>query len=220
MLPNAPSKILVACPNHVIKEYSFQRWIDNVTSLTYPNYDILVVDSSLGGELAEKYGNQVPIVMLDAVTSDDSPDARMARVNMSMEVIRTYFLEGDYSHWMNIESDVIPPPDVIEVLLDWGRTFDWVAHAYPHREDELVPLQGIGCSLLSRRLMETFGWEDSKVAPPDALLWSQVSTQTDSYPKVELYGIMKVSHLATAEARRVAALRRLARKAKELEDES
>ncbi len=131
------SKVLVACPNHVVKEYSFQRWIDAVTNLTYPNYDILVVDNSPGGELAERYGAQVPIVVLDASDLPESDRPRpwgasgWARVNRSMELIRQHFLAGDYSHWMNIESDVIPAPDVIEVLLEWGRGSDLIAHAYP-----------------------------------------------------------------------------------------
>ena len=44
--PNKTPHILVACPTHEVKEYAFQRWIDNVKNLTYPNYTILVADNS------------------------------------------------------------------------------------------------------------------------------------------------------------------------------
>jgi hypothetical protein len=184
---------LVACPNHIVKEYSFQRWIDNVTALTYPSYDILVVDNSPHGELRKKYGSQVPIVELDTTGIEAQSIVRM---NRSMEVIRGTFLAGDYSHWMNIESDIIPPQNVIELSLDWGRDSDWISHAYPFQGENIPVEHGIGCSLLSRRLIENFGWQGAETnALPDNWLWQQVRPYTAEFPTMELWGYISVQHL-------------------------
>ena len=219
------SKILVACPNHVVKEYSFQRWIDAVTNLTYPNYDILVVDNSPGGGLAERYGAQVPIVVLDVSDLPEPIDqARggtgwLFAVNRSMELIRQHFLAGDYSHWMNIESDVIPPPDVIEVLLETGRGGDLISHTYRTRGSDVAWIDyGIGCSLFSRRLIEAVGWQeaggpsDGPPAPPDGWLWSHVGAQARTYRTVKLSGYLEVDHLEDPLVTREAAVRKFAKR--------
>jgi hypothetical protein len=189
-----PSNILVACPNHLVKEYAFERWITNVTGLTYPRYDILVVDNSPRGELCNKYGSQVPIIALDTVGIEDQSIARM---NRSMEVIREHFLAGDYSHWMNVESDIIPQRDVIEVSLEWGRDSDWISHAYPFQGENILVEHGIGCSLLSRRLIESFSWQGAEsTALPDNWLWSQVRPYASEFPTMELWGYIAIEHLA------------------------
>ncbi len=192
-------KVLVACPNHIVKEYSFPFWIDTVTNLTYPNYDVLVVDNSPNGELAERYGRRVPIVKLDTVGIEDEMDRAWTRMDRSMEAIRQYFLTGDYEYGMNIESDVIPQPDVIEKLLFWGRSSDWISHAYPNKGRETLAEQGIGCSLLSRRLIESVSWDGvEERTTPDNWLWQHVQPLASEYPTVQLWGHLEVQHLGPA----------------------
>lgn len=188
------SKILVACPNNEVKEYAFQRWIDNVKSLTYPDYDILVVDNSPTEDFINKYKEQVPMERIDTAGIED---LMICRINRSMERIRERFLVGDYQWWMNIESDVIPQTDVIEVLLKWGRDSDWVSHAYPARDgNDALAQQGIGCSLLSRRLIEKFGFADAEdQTTPDGYLWNLVRPHASEYPTMELWGYLTIKHL-------------------------
>lgn len=185
-------KVLVACPNHIVKEYSFQRWIDNVKNLTYANYDILVVDNSPYGELAEKYGNQIPIEVLP---TEGIQGLMVTRINRSMELIRQKFLKGNYMHWMDIESDVIPQTDVIEILM--RLKVDWASHAYPARgSNDGSVQQGIGCSLLSRRLLENFSWKDAEDnTTPDGWLWEHVRPRVYEYPTHEMYGVINIEHL-------------------------
>ena len=182
----ARPKVLVACPTHISKEYSFQKWIDVVKNLTYPNYDIFVVDNSPNGEMVEKYGSQIPMVHLKV----DSED-RLVRINKSMEVIRQKFLNGNYEKWFNLECDVIPETDILDILMKFKEA-DWVGHAYPIRErgDDIQVSSGIGCSILSRRVVED--WDFSMVdESPDAALWA-VSGQMKT---MELYHFNKVKHL-------------------------
>ncbi len=187
-------KVLVACPTHEVKEYAFQRWIDNVKNLTYPNYEVLVVDNSPNEDYLKRWGDKIPMKHIE-VTQD--PQKMGVRICQSMAVIRQHFLEGDFDWWMNIEADNIPPSDVIETLLKYGHVADWTSHCYPAWPGSGTLEQGIGCSLLSRRLMEDFDWSKASDSP-DAELWdfAKPKIRTDNkYRTVELWNVMKVEHL-------------------------
>ena len=187
-------KILVTCPTHQVKEYCFQEWIDNVKNLTYPNYDILVVDNSPDDSYVKKWGSQVPMIHLP--NQDQDPQRMGNRICNSMAVAQKHFLEGNYTHWMNIEADNIPPKNVIEVLLKYGKDADWISHCYHALPEHDTVQQGIGCSLLSRKLMADFDWSKADDTP-DSELWNFAKPkmrESDKYKTVELWGIMDVKH--------------------------
>lgn len=181
-------KILVTCPVHECKEYSFQRWINNTKSLTYPNFDILVVDNSPTVDFVNRYQDQVPMKHIEA---DPAPEQWLNRICQSMAVVQKHFLAGNYTHWMNIEADNIPPVNIIETLLKYGQDADWISHCYPTTGGALE--QGIGCSLLSRKLMTDFDW-NTAADSPDAELWEFVR-KSGKYKTVELWNIAEVQHL-------------------------
>gem|GEM_PF-6976110 len=188
-------KILVACPTHQVKEYCFQEWIDNVKNLTYPNYDILVVDNSPDDSYVKKWGDQVPMIHLS--NQDQDPQRMGNRICKSMAVIQKHFLAGNYTHWMNIEADIIPPKDVIETLLKYGQDADWISHCYKTLPTGDTVQQGIGCSLLSRKLMTDFDWSKADDTP-DSELWNFAKPkmrEDDKYKTVEIWGVMDVKHL-------------------------
>ena len=186
----AVSKVLVACVTHISKEYSFQKWINVVKNLTYPNYEILSVDNSPNSEMFEKYKDQIPMVA-DPLTPEIN---KVTRICHSMEIIRKKFLVGNYVKWFNLECDVIPETNMLEVLMKF-KDADWVGHAYPIRErhDDIEVSSGIGCTILDRSLLDTysFGGVDES---PDAWLWSKIQ-EAGKYKTVEIYGHCKVKHL-------------------------
>ena len=183
-------KILVACPIHECKEYGFQRWIDNVKKFTYPNFEIFCVDNSPNEDFMNRYKDQVPIVHIE---TNQDPQQAHQRITKSMGVIQKKFLAGDYSRWFNLECDVIPPSHIIELLLEHGKDTDWVAHCYPNREsDHKNVQQGIGCSMLSRRLVESFNFEEAD--SPDAWLWEKVR-EANQFHTAELWQYVEVEHL-------------------------
>jgi ubiquinone/menaquinone biosynthesis C-methylase UbiE len=191
-------KVLVTCPVYDGKEYCFQKWIDMAKSLTYPNYDILVVDNSKTEDFYNKYKDQIP--MIHKTFRPDEKDENMYRVCQSMGVVREHFLKGNYTHWMNIEADNIPPPNVIETLLKYGHDADWISHCYKALPEHDTVQQGIGCSLLSRKLMQDFDWSDPNIADdtPDSELWNFAKPKmrkSDKYKTVELWNVMFVDHL-------------------------
>lgn len=188
-----PNKVLVAMPTYEGKEYCFQEWINTVRNLTYKNYDILVVDNSKTEDFFNRWKDKIP--MIHKTFQEGEKDDAMYRVCKSMAEIQKHFLIGGYTHWMNIEADVIPPIDVIEKLMEYGKDADWVAHVYPQGSN-VGWMAGIGCSLLSRKLMTDFNWDDTTIADdsPDAELWSWVQSH-GGYKTVELYYIFDVKHL-------------------------
>lgn len=97
---------------------------------------------------------------------------------------------------MNIEADNIPPKNIIEVLMKYGRGADWVAHCYPAVPNSPTLMQGIGCSLLSRKLMTDFDWSKADDSP-DAALWdfAQPVRTSGKYKTVEIWGLLDVKHL-------------------------
>lgn len=182
-------KILVACSTNVVKAYSLQRWIDNVKKFTYPNFDILIVDTSETDEYIKQYYGQVPIERLSTFYPQES-----RRMCEGMEHIRQYFLKRDYKWWFSVESDIVPPSNAIELLLEWGRDSDWISHAFPLKDkpNEEVE-QGIGCSILSRKLLEGNTWAGFN-ASPDGHLWNLVRL-SGKYRTLEMWNFMKVLHL-------------------------
>lgn len=113
-----------------------------------------------------------------------------------MAKAREYFLKGNYTHWMNIEADNIPPKDVIETLMKYGNDADWTAHGYYANGKDGTIEMGIGCSLISRKLIEDFNMDDDSIFDdsPDAELWNWVQPRLGKYTAVELWGIMNVKH--------------------------
>ncbi len=186
-------KILVACPNHVVKEYAFRTWIDNVKSLTYPNYDILVVDNSPNdSDFMDRYKDQVPMKHIDTTGIEE---LMVLRLNVSYEEIRKAFLAGNYERLMVIESDIITPKDIIERMLYWGRDCDWISHGYPARGETDDVQQGIGCSMFTRRLMETFNFFDFQDnVTSDGGLWQQVRPDR-RFKTMEMWSFWENKHL-------------------------
>ncbi len=73
-------KVLIGTPTHITKEYSFQQWLDNIKSFTYPNFDILVVDNSPDEELVNRWKDKVNIKHIDTTGMKELATLRM---NMS-----------------------------------------------------------------------------------------------------------------------------------------
>lgn len=114
-----------------------------------------------------------------------------------MAEIQKHFVAGNYTHWMNIEADNIPPKDIIELLFRYSAgEADWVSHGYPTVPGSKIIQQGIGCSLLSRRLMTDFDWSDVTIADdsPDSELWTWAKSK-ECYKTAELWYVTHVEHL-------------------------
>ena len=114
-------KILVACPTADVKDYCFNEWVDNVKSFTYPNYDVYVCDNSVErqyyADKKKELETEDEFFRMGRVNPLIYPDFKYALAK-SHDNCRTMALKGDYDYLLHLESDVFPPVNVIERLLD------------------------------------------------------------------------------------------------------
>ena len=107
---------MLACPTYEGKEYVLERFIDRVKSLTYPNLEILFIDNSK----EDTYMNKIKSFGMNCIKSKWDERSKI-RLTNAQNLMRTKFLEGDYTHLFILEQDLIPPKDIIEKLLEHDK---------------------------------------------------------------------------------------------------
>lgn len=106
-------KVLVCSPTAESKRYCEDDWLDMVHSLSYTNYDILLVDNSTTRANFKRLNG------LGVHTKYVSPKKREITETMALchNVCKDYARDKGYEHILHLETDVFPPVDVIEELL-------------------------------------------------------------------------------------------------------
>jgi len=107
---NSP-KILVGCPTSFHKEYALEQYTKAVKALTYSNFDILLVDNSEN----DTYFEKIKALGLPVIKGPYFNSAR-DRIVASRNLLRENVLRG-YDYFFSLEQDVLPPPDILEKLL-------------------------------------------------------------------------------------------------------
>ena len=105
-------KVLVGCPTADMYEYCLDRYIDAVKNLSYPNYDIMLVDNSK----SDHYFNLLKQKGVNVIRYRYVEDTRDRIIN-SRNVLRDFVLKNGYDYFLSLEQDVIPPKDAVEKLL-------------------------------------------------------------------------------------------------------
>jgi hypothetical protein len=106
-------KVLVTSPQHDSKKYCWDVWKKNVKNLTYPNYDVFLADNSSTGEFYKEiksegfYSTRVGYKI----------DSVLERTTKAHESCRLFAIKNNYDYILHLETDVVPPIDVIENLL-------------------------------------------------------------------------------------------------------
>lgn len=117
---NEMPKVLVGCPTYDGKEYVLREYMENITNLDYPNYDVILVDNSerKGGPFFKrlnKYpkGNAKEMFVLKTNRCKTSRES----IAKSRNIIKEHFHKGGYDYFMSIEFDLIPPKTIIQELM-------------------------------------------------------------------------------------------------------
>ncbi len=123
-------KILIGTPIHVSKDYSMERWLQNVAKvrLQYPA-DLLLVDNSPGLEYVKKVKKYCSKFNIRNYTIEhleipqgersDENDGEQSheRIARSREIIRHEFLAKDYDAYFFWENDVLIPSNALGKLV-------------------------------------------------------------------------------------------------------
>lgn len=123
-------KILVGCPTSGLYEFCLDEYVKAVKSLTYKNYDVLLVDNSKDDNYKKK-------IQAKGLKSIKGPyfESAMKRITESRNLLRKYFLENNYDYLFSLEQDVIPPKDVIEKLLKHNKKIIAGIYFMPIKEE-------------------------------------------------------------------------------------
>ncbi len=112
-------KILLCAPQHESKMYCWKEWHERIISLTYPNFDIYIADNS---DTMENVNYMNTFERVKAVYTPIRKSVRKsndiyARINDSHKQCVDYAKKHKYEWVFHLETDVLPPLDVIERLL-------------------------------------------------------------------------------------------------------
>ena len=131
-------KVLVAAPISQTKDYILNEYLENISSLDYPNYDIYLVDNSKD----ENFHKNIRAKGFDC-------DRIQRRGNVqqwiadSQNKIRERALIGGYDWLMSIECDVIAPKNIISWLLHYDKpivgTTYYVDYSSTSKDREQLP---------------------------------------------------------------------------------
>lgn len=113
------------------------------------------IPSHLASALKNLRGNFDLRIERDLPGEDFKGD-RICRIAKARERIRQYFLSGDYSYLLFIDSDIDFPPETLEVLLNANA--DVVYHSYLAHKGYPgiggIIRTGLGCTLIKRKVLE------------------------------------------------------------------
>ena len=106
-------RVLVGTPHSDKKNYCIEDYIARVRSLTYNNYDVLIVDNSESRKNYKRFIKEG----LKAIHIKPNNHPIQKVIADSHEAIRQYAVRNNYDYLLHYESDLISPPDVIERLM-------------------------------------------------------------------------------------------------------
>lgn len=113
-------RVLVGVVTYEGKDYIFPKNYEIISNLTYPNYDFVVVDNSPTSNYVNKLRRRgykhIHHITRGGELDGTTNNSRMALAK-SQNFIRNYMLENDYDYLLLVESDLLPPKDIIERLL-------------------------------------------------------------------------------------------------------
>jgi len=105
-------KVLVAIPTYQGKDYIFKENFDAVKNFDYPNYDYIYIDNSSG----TSYLSTLRKRGAKAVRVPRNGNSRIALAN-AQNYARHRAIDGNYDYLMFVESDLVPPKDIIGKLV-------------------------------------------------------------------------------------------------------
>ncbi len=109
-------KVLVFTPIYEKKDYALERFLKHSKAINYPNFRHIFIDNSLTLD----YYNKLKEMGLDVYHVERGNNSREALAR-AQNFARQIALDEDYPYIMSLESDVMVPPQIIQLLLQSGK---------------------------------------------------------------------------------------------------
>jgi len=116
---NSYPRVLVGTVTHDGQGYAFDRFITALKNIDYPNYDIIVVDTSETDDYYEKLKQIEGIRVEKGIWTI----LYSARLSNALNMLRKHIVYGGdyYDYLFSIDSDVIVPPDILTKLVKHSK---------------------------------------------------------------------------------------------------
>ncbi len=118
-------RVLVATPYSDRHAYVINEWLSNTNSFSFPNFDIMIVDTSEKEDsynwlesLAKK--NKVKMIVKRHAW-DKKSEYVLQMLSKVREEIKQYFIDNNYDYLFFLDSDILPRKDIIERLIETDR---------------------------------------------------------------------------------------------------
>jgi hypothetical protein len=155
------NKVLLAAPNSFYKNYCFEDWILNAKRF---GCDIFIADNSplnANKDLYKKH--RINYTWINPHGKDS-----YQFICDSQNIIRDYFLAGDYTHLFFLETDLFPPRTILPLLESFSLPVVSAPYfIYKNRETLLMnqEIRFINDEALTRNysLNESFGFTDGNL---------------------------------------------------------
>jgi hypothetical protein len=105
--------VFIGTPTANVKDYCWDLFYERVSNLSYPHYTFMVADNSK----SNKYSKELRKEGATVLRIKPKDKTNIAYVCESHNILRDAFLKSKASYFLHLESDIIPPPDIIERLM-------------------------------------------------------------------------------------------------------
>lgn len=108
-------KILLGGPVSDHHDYCFDDFVNSIKSLSYPNFDVLLVDNSKDDVFFNKISKIFPTVKIPY------NESIKVRLTDSRNLVRKKVIDGGYDYLFCLDQDVVPPKDILEKLVSHAQ---------------------------------------------------------------------------------------------------
>lgn len=130
-------KVLLTAPQHESKNYCWAEWLGRATNLTYPNYEIFLADNS---PTRDNY-NMIKEAGIACEHIRQNQKGLAFTINDAHNACRKYALNNRFEYIFHLETDVIPPFDVIERLMNYNLKVVAGCYDIRHGKDRQIMAQ-------------------------------------------------------------------------------
>jgi len=161
-------KVLVACPTSSRHKHLLDEWVESLNSLTYPNFEVCLVDTSQDNGEYFKELQKIKIgdkkVRVFRKPWDDKKRHILQHLADCRNWIREYFLKGSFSHLFFLDSDIMftnTPKNIIQRLLSHNK--DCVGYYVPiYEKPNQKPCVFKSGNLICGKGLDLFSWDEMK----------------------------------------------------------